>query len=122
MTVPNPVHPTQPATAPGTFPACALGINEPLGNYQSALFLGARSHQFFGGVMLDPTRVGYAAGLVSGEVIFPLTRLEGALLTVRLEIEALVPNGIPDKLLRTLEEHCRQLKVTTRAFGQRQPL
>ena len=61
--------------------------------------LGPRPRLYYGRVMLDPTRVGHDAGLVSGELIYPLTQLVGSMVTVALDIAAEVPGGVPINVL-----------------------
>lgn len=80
--------------------------------------VGPRPRLYYGRVVLDPTRVGHDAGLVSGEVIFPLTQLTGSTVTVALDIGAEVPDGIPGWLVRMVTENSHKLKFTTQGFVQ----
>ena len=72
--------------------------------------------RFHGSVRLDATRVGRDAGRVADEVISHLTALVGSEVTVTLEIEAQVPNGIPENTVRTVTENSRTLKFDTHGF------
>jgi len=72
--------------------------------------------RFHGSVTLDPTRVGRDAGRIADEVIAHLTGLMGARVTVTLEIEAELPNGTPDHVVRTVTENSRTLKFTSHGF------
>jgi len=63
-----------------------------------------------GTVELDATRVGRDAGRIADEVISHLSGLVGANVKVTLEIEAEIPNGAPDNVVRTVTENARTLK------------
>ena len=65
---------------------------------------------------LDPQRVGRDAGKIAEEVIAHLTSLIGSDVTVRLDIEASVPAGVPDNVVRTVTENARTLKFTNQGF------
>jgi predicted AAA+ superfamily ATPase len=75
-----------------------------------------RPTRFYGSVTLDPTRVGRDAGRVAEEVIQHLTGLIGSKVEVTLEIQADVPQGVPDNAVRTITENCRALKFKTHGF------
>ncbi|HCN27197.1 MAG TPA: AAA+ family ATPase [Verrucomicrobiales bacterium] len=72
--------------------------------------------RFHGTVTLDPQRVGRDAGKIAEEVIAHLTSLIGADVTVRLDIEASIPSGVPDNVVRTVTENARTLKFTSQGF------
>ncbi len=72
--------------------------------------------RFHGTVTLDPTRVGRDASLIADEVISHLAGLVGAEVTVTLEIEAEIPSGAPDHVVRTVTENSRTLKFTSQGF------
>ena len=72
--------------------------------------------RFHGTVPLDSTRVGRDAGRIADEVISHLSGLVGARVTVTLEIEAEVPSGAPDHVVRTVTENSRTLKFTNQGF------
>lgn len=72
--------------------------------------------RFHGSVTLDPTRVGRDAGRIADEVIAHLVGLIGAKVKVTLEIEAEIPNGVPDSVVRTVTENSRTLKFTDQGF------
>jgi predicted AAA+ superfamily ATPase len=75
-----------------------------------------RPRRFHGSVALDPTRVGRDAGRIAEEVIAHLAGLTGAQVTVTLEIEAMVPNGAPEHVVRIVTENSRTLKFTSHGF------
>lgn len=72
--------------------------------------------RFHGTVTLDPQRVGRDAGKIAEEVIAHLTSLIGSDVTVRLDIEAGIPSGVPDNVVRTVTENARTLKFTSQGF------
>jgi len=59
---------------------------------------------------LDAARVGRDASKIAEEVIAHLSGLIGADVTVTLEIQANVPSGASDNVVRTVTENCRTLK------------
>jgi hypothetical protein len=67
-------------------------------------------------VKLDETRVGRDAGRIADEVIAHLVGLVGADVTVTLEIEARLPDGAPDHVVRTVTENSRTLKFSNQGF------
>jgi len=76
----------------------------------------ATPRRFHGSVTLDSTRVGRDAGRIADEVIAHLAGLVGATVTVTLEIEAEIPAGAPDHVVRTVTENSRTLKFTSHGF------
>ena len=67
----------------------------------------------------DPTRVGRDAGLLATEVVAHLSGLVGSVVKVTLELEAHVPSGVPDTVVRTVMENCRTLKFKDQGFEDR---
>ena len=67
-------------------------------------------------VALDPTRVGRDAGRIADEVIAHLAGLVGAKVEVTLEIEATMPDGAPEHVVRTVTENSRTLRFTSQGF------
>ena len=72
--------------------------------------------RFHGTVSLDPARVGRDASRIADEVIAHLAGQVGAEVTVTLEIEAALPNGASDQIVRTVTENSRTLKFTSHGF------
>jgi hypothetical protein len=60
--------------------------------------------------------VGRDAGRVAEEVIAHLTGLVGAKVTVTLEVEAHIPQGASDHIVRTVTEKSRTLRFTSHGF------
>lgn len=76
----------------------------------------AKPKRFHGTVELDATRVGRDAGRIADEVISHLSGLVGANVKVTLEIEAEIPSGAPDNVVRTVTENGRTLKFKNQGF------
>ena len=72
--------------------------------------------RFHGTATLDSARVGRDASRIADEVIAHLAGLVGAEVTVTIEIEAAIPGGAPDSVVRTVTENSRTLKFTSQAF------
>ena len=75
-----------------------------------------KARRFHGAVSLDSTRVGRDASQIADEVIAHLAGLVGAKVTVTLEIEAEIPSGAPDHVVRTVTENSRTLKFSSQGF------
>ena len=61
--------------------------------------------RFHGTAVLDTTRVGRDASRISEEVIAHLSGLVGATVTVTIEVDAEIPGGAPDHVVRTVTEN-----------------
>jgi hypothetical protein len=72
--------------------------------------------RFHGTVQLDAARVGRDASRVADEVIAHLAGQVGVEVTVTLDIEAKLPNGATDQIVRTVTENSRTLKFTSHGF------
>lgn len=75
-----------------------------------------KPRRYHGSVTLDATRVGRDASRVAEEVIAHLAGLVGARVKVTLEIEAEIPDGAPENVVRTVTENSRTLKFDTHGF------
>ena len=78
--------------------------------------LAPKLTRFHGTVSLDPSRVGRDASRIADEVIAHLVGLVGAKVSVTLEVEADIPSGAPDHVVRTVTENSRTLKFTSQGF------
>jgi hypothetical protein len=75
-----------------------------------------RPRRFHGSVTLDPTRVGRDAGRIAEEVIAHIAGLTGSQVIVTLEIEATVPHGAAEQVVRIVTENSRTLRFTSHGF------
>jgi len=72
--------------------------------------------RFHGNVTLDPERVGRDASRIADEVIAHLVGQVGADVSVTLEIDAKLPNGASEQIVRIVTENGRTLKFSSLGF------
>jgi hypothetical protein len=89
---------------------------EPGSTPETPIPVQPQPRRFHGTVILDPTRVGRDASRIADEVIAHLSGLVGTTVTVTLEVEAEIPSGAPDHVVRTVTENSRTLKFTNQGF------
>ena len=77
-----------------------------------------KARRFHGTVALDATRVGRDAGQIADEVISHLSGLVGAEVKVNLEIDAEIPDGAPENVVRTVTENSRTLRFASHGFEE----
>lgn len=77
-----------------------------------------KAKRFHGTVSLDPIGVGLDAGLIAEEVIAHLAGLSGGTVKVTLEIEAELPEGTPEQVVRIVTENSRTLNFTSQGFEE----
>jgi hypothetical protein len=73
---------------------------------------------FFGTIKVDPARISRDIGTIANEVLQHLASLPHSEVTVTVEIQARVPGGVPDNVVRTVSENCRTLKFKNQSFEQ----
>ena len=72
--------------------------------------------RFYGTVKIDAARMNRDASTISQEVVQHLVGLLTANVDVTLEIQASIPEGVPENVVRIVSENCRTLKFTTHGF------
>ena len=72
--------------------------------------------RFHGSVRLSPGRIGHDAAEIGAEVVAHLVGLPNADVTVTLEIEAEIPAGATERVVRIVTENSRTLKFTDQGF------
>jgi hypothetical protein len=72
--------------------------------------------QFFGSVKVDAARINRDVSTIANEVLQHLASLPNSEITVTVEIQARVPGGVPDNVVRTVSENCRTLKFKSQSF------
>lgn len=78
-----------------------------------------RPRRFYGSVEIsDPLRAGSEVGKIAEEVIAHLAGLKGADVRLTLEIEAHMPEGASEHVVRTVRENARTLKFGTQEFEE----
>jgi hypothetical protein len=71
---------------------------------------------FFGSVKVDAARISRDIGTIANEIIQHLASLPNSEVDVTVEIQARVPGGVPDNVVRTVSENCRTLKFKNQSF------
>lgn len=72
--------------------------------------------RFYGSVELDAARVGRDASRIAEEVIVHLEGLVGSTVKITMEIEAEIPDGTPDNVVRIVTENSQALRFKTQGF------
>lgn len=108
--------PTDPSAVPNPAGGGGSGPRPSPGETPPAIPAAQRFRRFHGSVRVDSTRVGRDAGRIADEVIAHLAGQMGAEVTVTIEIEARLPNGATDQLVRTVTENSRTLKFDSQGF------
>ena len=72
--------------------------------------------RFHATARLDASRVGRDAGRIAEEVVQHLALLPDSQVEIVLEIQAEIPNGVPENVVRTVTENCRTLKFRSQGF------
>ncbi|HNJ51104.1 MAG TPA: Swt1 family HEPN domain-containing protein [Accumulibacter sp.] len=102
--------------APGAVAVSPTGRGQDPGRGGQPVAAGPK--RYHGAAVLEATRVGRDASRIADEVIAHLVGLVGARVTVTIEVEAEIPGGAPDKVVRTVTENARTLKFTSQGFEQ----
>ena len=105
-------HPSEPGN--GAEAGTGTGIGEPA----SPPLVTRKARRYHGSANLDPTRAGRDASQIADEVIAHLSGLMGATVTVRIEIEAEIPEGAPDNVVRIVTENSQALKFNSHGFEE----
>ena len=74
--------------------------------------------RFHGCAKIDATRLSRDVDVIAGSVVQHLAGLLGAKVTITVEIEAEIPSGAPDNVVRTVTENCRTLKFENSGFEE----
>ena len=74
--------------------------------------------RFHATATLQPARIGLEAGQIGEEVVAHLSSLVGSEVKVTLEIEADVPLGVPDSVVRIVTENSATLKLDSHGFEE----
>jgi hypothetical protein len=74
--------------------------------------------RFHGSAKIDATRLSRDVDLIASSVVQHLAGLLDAKVTITVEIEAELPSGAPDNVVRTVTENCRTLKFDNQGFEE----
>jgi predicted AAA+ superfamily ATPase len=77
-----------------------------------------QTQRFNGSVQINPRLMGSEAGRIMEEVVKHLTSLTGAKVKVTLEIEAELPSGAPEHVVRTVKENSNTLRFQIAEFHE----
>ena len=113
--IPSPTTETQSVT---TSPSETNPVLPPPGKTDKDQELKPILRRFYGSIEIDALRINRDVPAIANEIIQHLTRLNGASVKVTLEIEAEIPDGVPDDIVRTVTENCQTLKFTNQSFEQ----
>ncbi|MDT9302491.1 MAG: Swt1 family HEPN domain-containing protein [Limnospira sp. PMC 1286.21] len=80
------------------------------GNYRVSPAQNQPLRRFYGVVEIEALRLNRDAGVISDEVIQHLISLKNTKVKITLEIQADIPDGIPENVARTIMENCQTLK------------
>jgi hypothetical protein len=74
--------------------------------------------RFHGSARIDATRLSRDVDVIASSVVQHLSGLLDAKVTITVEIEAEIPSGAPDNVVRTVTENCRTLKFENSGFEE----
>jgi hypothetical protein len=74
--------------------------------------------RFHGSATLNPTRLSRDVDAIATSVVQHLAGLLDAKVKITLEIEADMPSGAPENVVRTVTENCRTLKFDSQGFEE----
>ena len=77
-----------------------------------------KKRRFYGSIQLDSLRLTRDSAQIADEVLQHLASLIDADIKITLEISAEVSDGIPDNVIRTVNENCRTLKFENYGFEE----
>jgi hypothetical protein len=74
--------------------------------------------RFHGSAKIDATRLSRDVDVIASSVVQHLAGLLDAKVTITVEIDAEIPSGAPDNVVRTVTENCRTLKFENSGFEE----
>jgi hypothetical protein len=74
--------------------------------------------RFYGNVRIDPTRMTKVAADIADAIVQHLNSLPGAEVEIRLDVEARVDEGVPEHVVRTVNENAFTLKFDDYGFEE----
>jgi hypothetical protein len=69
-----------------------------------------------GYVKVDAARISRDVATIANEILQHLASLPNSEISVSVEIQARIPAGVPDNVVRTVSENCRTLKFKSQSF------
>ncbi len=74
--------------------------------------------RFHGSAKIDATRLSRDVDVIASSVVQHLAGLLNAKVKITIEIEAEIPSGAPENVVRTVTENCRTLKFENQGFEE----
>jgi hypothetical protein len=74
--------------------------------------------RFHGSTRIDATRLSRDVDAIASSVVQHLAGLLDARVKITIEIEAEIPSGAPENVVRTVTENCRTLKFENQGFEE----
>jgi len=74
--------------------------------------------RFHGTATVDATRMSRDIDVIASSVVQHLSALLGSKVKITIEIDAEIPSGAPDNVVRTVTENCRTLKFDNQGFDE----
>jgi len=74
--------------------------------------------RFHGLAKIDPTRLSRDVDVIASSVVQHLAGLLDAKVKITIEIDAEIPSGAPENIVRTVTENCRTLKFENQGFEE----
>jgi hypothetical protein len=78
----------------------------------------AKQRRYHGAAQLEPLRITRDASQIADAIVQHLASLPGARVRITIEIEAEIPDGAPDHVVRTVTENSRTLKFESFGFEE----
>ena len=107
---------THLASSSGTAPSSTTGGTTPAipGSTPRAPIL----RRFHGSAKIDATRLSRDVDVIASSVVQHLAGLLDVKVKITIEIEAEIPSGAPENVVRTVTENCRTLKFENQGFEE----
>jgi hypothetical protein len=110
------------ATAPAGRAGSGIGVaGSPVigaGVSQTGSLMPPGLRRFHGSATLNATRLSRDVDAIATSVVQHLAGLLDAKVKITLEIEADMPSGAPENVVRTVTENCRTLKFDSQGFEE----
>jgi predicted AAA+ superfamily ATPase len=93
-------------------------LNIPGGGKVEIVQPAPQLRRFHASVTIDALRLGRDAAQIAEEIVQHLTRVVGAQVEITIDIQASLPDGASEKLVRDVTENCRTLKFKDYGFEE----
>ena len=120
----SPPPPALPASEPSGSTVTTDGAeppsveDKPTSNTEKPPVKAAVLRRFHGTATVDATRMSRDIDVIASSVVQHLSALLGSKVKITIEIDAEIPSGAPDSVVRTVTENCRTLKFDNQGFEE----